>query len=355
MGPTTTLELTGPQFKPLSEALRVTLKLSQFDKFLKERLDINREDIALGDDYQEIVHKVIGEANRAGWVYRLVDGARKERPGNAVFVEYARLLGIGPRGLPDQAQLESIIKKTNTLFDIAVFRQHIGEIEGCVCRVDLHDDGLGTGFLIGPSAVMTNYHVVESVVKKEHELQDFTCRFDFKVREDGNQVNKGTVVKVTDLIAYSPYDSEDLKKGSGLPSPENLDYAMLKLDGEVGKEPIGGKTSGDPRGWVSMRQVTHSFAPKSPLFIVQHPDRKPMKLALDTEAVIGLNGNSTRVEYTTNTEPGSSGSPCFNQDWELVGLHHSGDPNWVPTWNEGIPIVLILNDLKRKGVEQNLG
>ena len=30
------------------------------------------------------------------------------------------------------------------------------------------------------------------------------------------------------------------------------------------------------------------------------------------------------VQYSTDTEPGSSGSPVFNQDWEIVGLHHRG-------------------------------
>ena len=41
----------------------------------------------------------------------------------------------------------------------------------------------------------------------------------------------------------------------------------------------------------------------------QHPEGTPLKLALDTEAVISLNANNTRVLYSTNTEPGSSGSP----------------------------------------------
>jgi len=30
------------------------------------------------------------------------------------------------------------------------------------------------------------------------------------------------------------------------------------------------------------------------------------------------------VQYTTSTEPGSSGSPVFNDDFEVVAIHHSG-------------------------------
>ena len=44
-----------------------------------------------------------------------------------------------------------------------------------------------------------------------------------------------------------------------------------------------------------------------------------MKLALDTQAVVGLNGNGTRIRYRTNTDPGSSGSPVVG-DWDSVGL-----------------------------------
>ena len=32
------------------------------------------------------------------------------------------------------------------------------------------------------------------------------------------------------------------------------------------------------------------------------------------------------LHYRADTEPGSSGSPVFNDQWELVGLHHSGVP-----------------------------
>lgn len=37
-------------------------------------------------------------------------------------------------------------------------------------------------------------------------------------------------------------------------------------------------------------------------------------------------GTDLFLEYTTDTLPGSSGSPAFNKDWELVAVHHSGVP-----------------------------
>ena len=57
------LELTGPQFRPLNEALRATLRLSEFDRMLNDRLDIDRESITVTDNYVTIVNDVIGAAN----------------------------------------------------------------------------------------------------------------------------------------------------------------------------------------------------------------------------------------------------------------------------------------------------
>lgn len=49
------------------------------------------------------------------------------------------------------------------------------------------------------------------------------------------------------------------------------------------------------------------------------------------------------IRYRTNTLPGSSGSPCFSQGWDLVALHHNGDPEfWTPTYNAAIMQALLL-------------
>jgi V8-like Glu-specific endopeptidase len=81
-----------------------------------------------------------------------------------------------------------------------------------------------------------------------------------------------------------------------------------------------------------------------------------MKLAMDTQAVIGLNGNGTRLNYRTNTDPGSSGSPAFTMDWDIVALHHSGDPKYLnPTYNQGVPIELIRQHIDANGFGDALG
>ena len=67
-------------------------------------------------------------------------------------------------------------------------------------------------------------------------------------------------------------------------------------------------------------------------------------------AFVGAN----RVQYLTDTEPGSSGSPVFDKEWNVVALHHSGgwvsepgavDPNRQFYRNEGILIDAVIAGL----------
>jgi len=92
-----------------------------------------------------------------------------------------------------------------------------------------------------------------------------------------------------------------------------------------------------------------------PLFIVQHPDGEPLKLALDTEAVIEVLDEGATLRYRTNTLPGSSGSPCFNSQWQWVALHHSGDPCFPHRYNAGSSVQAIMAVLERRGVRSLLG
>jgi hypothetical protein len=146
------------------------------------------------------------------------------------------------------------------------------------------------------------------------------------------------------------------------PNADELDYVLMRVRGAPGREPVGGPTldlQAPKRGWLSLPAVPHTFSPNSPLFIAQHPNGRPLELALDTDSIIEVNANGTRVRYKTNTEPGSSGSPCFNVDWDWVALHHSGDPNsgpfYKPQYNAGIPVTAIRALLQQRGKSGLLG
>ncbi len=48
------------------------------------------------------------------------------------------------------------------------------------------------------------------------------------------------------------------------------------------------------------------------------------------------------IEYTSDTEPGSSGSPVLDNQWGLIAFHSSADSkgNWIS--NKGIRIDVIV-------------
>jgi hypothetical protein len=181
------------------------------------------------------------------------------------------------------------------------------------------------------------------------------CRFDY-VRLPNGQIDPGQLVLLDGAgrIDTSPYSAAE-KTGhpdDPLPTLDELDYALLRLKVRVGEQQI----EGAPRGWIALPKAVLPLPADAPILIVQHPEGAPMKLALDTQAVIGLNGNGTRIRYRTNTDPGSSGSPVFTMDWDLVALHHYGDPKWQsPLFNQGVPIELIRQRIDKDGFGDALG
>ncbi|HJZ54083.1 MAG TPA: serine protease, partial [Gemmataceae bacterium] len=197
-----------------------------------------------------------------------------------------------------------------------------------------------------PDAVLSNYHVLKSVLDNPATAAKVTCRFDYKVLADGSRVPGVEVgLHPTDWkLDFSPNAPAELTRtpDNPPPTPDELDYALVRLARRLGDEPAAPKagTGAPPRGWLAIPAVAPAFVPKMPLLIAQHPDGKPLKLAVDTESVIGVNAGGTRVRYATNTDPGSSGSPVFDLDWNLVALHHLGDPAYdhPPAYNQGVPI-----------------
>lgn len=81
--------------------------------------------------------------------------------------------------------------------------------------------------------------------------------------------------------------------------------------------------------------------------IIQHPRGRLKELSLHDNKVTYVYDKVIR--YTTDTEPGSSGSPVFNNQWDLVALHHAGwaEPDGGAT-NEGVRMTEIVAYLREK-------
>jgi hypothetical protein len=96
---------------------------------------------------------------------------------------------------------------------------------------------------------------------------------------------------------------------------EELDFCILRLAQPAGEHRIGDGTGAPLRGWVTPSEC--GLVPKQKLHILQHPFGEPLKLASGENC--GPAGDW--VDYSVNTEYGSSGSPVFDCRWQCVALH----------------------------------
>jgi hypothetical protein len=367
--------LTPPQFRSFHKALLQAFIPQELQRMMRFRLGKNILDYTnLAQPQTQIFFEVIDAAERGGWTDRLILAAREELPDNPYLLVFAEEFGLAPKieitsegytptlGYnPSSAQLEKTVRGANYAGDIAVWREHLGKIEGQVCAVEINNQHVGTGFIVAPDVIMTNYHVVEYAIQGKVKPSQVMFRFDYKRLADGRTINSGVLYPLaaddTWIIDWSPYNPT-LDFGTGMSFDgqklDELDYALLRCADPIGELPVGGDRGdlkANPRGWIQLSPSHHDFATNPALYIAQYPNGQPLKLALDTESFIGLNQNATRVRYRTNTEPGSSGSPIFNYDWVPVALHHSGDPAKTQAkWNQGIPMEKILDLLRPRNI-----
>jgi V8-like Glu-specific endopeptidase len=137
-----------------------------------------------------------------------------------------------------------------------------------------------------------------------------------------------------------PVDEYRARKGGIFHTNDSkyMDYSIVELEGQPGNK----------WGWLPLQVRTIERGER--VNIIQHAGGRPKQVALQNNFVEYFGGNV--IQYVTSTLPGSSGSPVFNDSWEVVALHHAGDerlrePTTQRTYfrNEGILIAKILADL----------
>lgn len=251
----------------------------------------------------------------------------------------------------DQSELELIVNSEDNFLDIDSLAGAIYTAQA-VGRIELpRGRALGTGFLVGPDLVLTNYHVFKS----KDMLASAVIRFDYQVNAEG-VVTQGRVFDFQPDFYLSSPDTE-------------LDFALVRVKGEPlaerkmqpedeGLGYLELLRRGRHRGYLLL--APNLIVERERVNIVQHPNGNPQKAVL-TQNYVLANMSDTRVHYLADTLPGSSGSPVLNRFWEVVALHHSGGAH-PPLkasdslksalkgnykFNEGIPMRAILPQIER--------
>lgn len=364
------MRLTPDEYFALEEALLDAL--ADFDevKRLLRRASIPSGEIAPGA-LAGVIGDVISYAETRDSVPQLVTAARAINPDNVQLMEVAASTGAGAAPVADavpaadafartRLQLERMVDPERGIADLGRFSVRILEYTRRVCAVEL-GTAAGTGFLIGPRTVITNNHVVKKAIDGAFPPEKIVLRFDYKRDREGVVRDAGTEVRLAGdwLVHTSPYssfDQTDYVEGT-TPGPDELDYAVLRLERPLGSEPATQEPDGTPRGWVEPRPDEHDFPLDSYLMVVQHPCHDPISYDFAFDGVRRVIGDRLRVHHRVNTMPGSSGSPVLDAHQELVALHHAGQPGradvWLPCnkqvtaadYNQCIPIATIKRDL----------
>lgn len=153
--------------------------------------------------------------------------------------------------------------------------------------------GFGTAFLIHPSIIMTNWHVF----RREEWAQGQNIAFDVELGDDGLPMTPMRHALRPEVLFYSN---------------EGLDFCVVAVDGKPGES----------RGFVDVRRFA-SLRSDSRANIIQHPAGGLKQIAVRENGIKHFDDEI--IQYWTDTEHGSSGSPVFDDNWEIIGLHYQHD------------------------------
>ena len=187
-------------------------------------------------------------------------------------------------------RLELILDSSSTLLPFHFLRT--GDRLGrAVVKLLRGDGAAGTGFLVAPGVLLTNNHVLP---------------------------NRGTAALT---IVLANFEAAPPGTSPGRPASVPLDPEALFVTNAELDFTFCGVRGLDFLGSIALDRNSRNISPSETVNIIQHPRGRPKEVALRDNRVVKADG--VVVHYECSTEPGSSGSPVFNNDWETVALHHA--------------------------------
>jgi endonuclease G len=271
-------------------------------------------------------------------------------------IAFAPIPGAEAARSGPELALERILGK-NDLVDVR-FLEAGARAARAVGRVRIRassggDLGFGTGSLVAPRLLLTNNHVLRDAATAAASLVEFNVQDGLDRKPMPPTAFR---LKPADFFLTSP-DLDCTLVAVAPGSEEGEDLAPLGWNGPPSADD-------DP---VLVKEYVN---------IIQHPGGRPKQVAMRDNQIVDLLPEF--LHYRTDTEPGSSGSPVFNDQWELVGLHHSGVPRrdeqgrilavgggpWSPPmgdlridWiaNEGVRLSRILRFIKDQSPSSDAG
>jgi len=289
----------------------------------------------------DIWNSAIDEARKNHRVDKLIEVVREKYPDNPFLItaqnpkelNYSlspKLEDISTWKGIEEDTLEVLTMGYNTLLPINFLARGIISSRS-VAKVEKRKGAfteVGTGFLFKVDEIddlffMTNFHVINA----KEDIKNTRIIFDYEEDINGNtKASKSFTINELGPWYLSPVREYDVAIFKLLETAEIEQYGFIPLK----------------KNDVKKNEFVN---------IIQHPGGQLKQIALYHNIV--TNTDSRIVQYLTDTMKGSSGSPVFNSNWEVVALHHSGgkskveEPQLKETKyrNEGIQINGIIDFL----------
>ena len=229
-------------------------------------------------------------------------------------------------------------------------------------------NGWGTGFMVSPSLLMTNNHVIPTKSFADKVRAEFNYQLDmdgsaetpdrYNFNEDNffytNAALDFTIIRVkakplfaTHLTAVPTVNAGALRRDAMTAAVNNEAIARSLTSTHINTNlvPFFPRIPGNIWGWIPLDDGQF-YALGEHLNVIQHPRGRRKEIALQDNVIDDVRTN--HVRYTSDTEPGSSGSPVFDNSWDIVALHHAGgefsNGKWVN--NQGVRMDRIVAHLK---------
>lgn len=187
---------------------------------------------------------------------------------------------------------------------IALTKRKVGRI---VLIEDGRRVGFATGFMVSPELMLTNWHVFKAREMAEESEVHFFYEYDVQ----GHPLTPVIFRFNTNRFFFSD---------------EELDYSLVAVQ------------SMDVDGKFPLTNISYLYLDKSlgkigevnkeKLNIIHHPQGDYKQISIRENTFTGI--EPTKIFYETDTAQGSSGSPVFNDQWQVVGLHHKSIAKMTP-------------------------
>lgn len=174
----------------------------------------------------------------------------------------------------------------------------------------------GTGFLIdlaelregAPNELVfvTNAHVIsDTYAKAALRSEEAWISFDMETIVERRVVERYRVKEVI-------FSSEPGDFAVPIGEREKLDITIVRLD----------RVPARARGLRLRRDLP---AVNMPAYVIGHPCGRDLEVSVKDSDLLETDPLPRLFHYRTPTDHGSSGSPVFNDQWEVIGVHHAGN------------------------------